>query len=114
MSLDLSNYELRWPAPLFASEGERVLRLPNRWWEDQAVWLLTEAFAGTTVVADFEELPIRPAPSDDPWASTTPGWGERQGRDKRDWLTELVGRALACRLTFSCFGIGGHRCPEDA
>ncbi|MGW1438712.1 hypothetical protein ACWD7M_26150 [Streptomyces griseus] len=97
MSLDLSNYELRWPVPLFASEGERVLRVPNRWWEDQAVWLLTEAFAGTTVVADFEELPIRPAPSDDPWASTTPGWGERQGRDKRDWLTELVGRALELR-----------------
>ncbi|MFD5192811.1 hypothetical protein ACFWMU_32665 [Streptomyces sp. NPDC058357] len=97
MSLDLSNYELRWPAPLFASEGERVLRVPNRWWEDQAVWLLTEAFAGTTVVADFEELPNSPAPSDDPWASTTPGWGERQGRDKRDWLTELVGRASELR-----------------
>ncbi|MCX4970837.1 hypothetical protein OHA98_40055 [Streptomyces sp. NBC_00654] len=97
MSLDLSNYELRWPASLFASEGERVLRVPNRWWEDQAVWLLTEAFAGTTVVADFEELPDRPAPSDDPWASTTPGWGKRQGRDKRDWLSELVKRASELR-----------------
>ncbi|XMN04664.1 hypothetical protein ACK8N7_00600 [Streptomyces griseobrunneus] len=97
MSLDLSNYELRWPVPLFASEGERVLRHPNRWWEDQALWLLTEAFAGTTVVADFEELPNRPAPSDDPWASTTPGWGKRQGMDKRDWLTELVGRASELR-----------------
>ncbi|MER7885979.1 hypothetical protein ABTY35_24545 [Streptomyces fimicarius] len=97
MSLDLSNYELLWPAPLFASEGERVLRVPNRWWGDQAVWLLTEAFAGTTVVADFEELPTRPAPSDDPWASTTPGWGEQQGMGKRDWLTELVGRASELR-----------------
>lgn len=97
VSLDLSNYELRWPAPLFASEGERVLRVPNRWWEDQAVWLLTEAFAGTTVLADFEELPNHPAPSDDPWATTAPGWGKRQGRDKRDWLTELVGRASELR-----------------
>ncbi|MFJ6236284.1 hypothetical protein ACIQH0_19570, partial [Streptomyces griseus] len=26
VSLDLSNYELRWPVPLFAFEGERVLR----------------------------------------------------------------------------------------
>lgn len=26
VSLDLRNYELRWPAALFASEGERILR----------------------------------------------------------------------------------------
>lgn len=78
MSLDLSNYELRWPAPLFVSEGERVLRSSNTSWKEQAVWLLTEALAGTTAVADFEDLPNRLAPSDDPWASTTPGWGKGQ------------------------------------
>jgi hypothetical protein len=97
VSLDLSNYELRWPAPLFASEGERVLRSSHRSWEEQAVWLLTEALAGTTAVADFEDLPNHPAPSDDPWASTTPGWGTRHGMDKRDWLTELVNRASELR-----------------
>lgn len=95
--LDLSNYELRWPTPLFVSEGERVLRSSNTSWEEQAVWLLTEAYAGTTAVADFEDLPSRPAPSDDPWATTTPGWRKRDGMDKRDWLTELVHRASELR-----------------
>ncbi len=97
VSLDLSNYELRWPATLFASEGERVLRSTNRWWEEQAIWLLTEALAGTTAVADFKDLSNQPALSDDPWASTTPGWGKRDGMDKRDWLTQLVSRAAELR-----------------
>jgi hypothetical protein len=39
VSLDLRNYELLWPAALFASEGERVLRASNPSWEDQAIWL---------------------------------------------------------------------------
>nr|WP_130330149.1 hypothetical protein [Streptomyces sp. BK022] len=64
--LDLSNYELRWPATLFASEGERVLRSWNRWWEEQAVRLLTEALVGTMAAADFEDLSNHPATSDDP------------------------------------------------
>ncbi|MFD5898979.1 hypothetical protein [Streptomyces sp. NPDC060366] len=34
VSLDLSNYELLWPATLFASEDERVLRSSNTAWED--------------------------------------------------------------------------------
>ncbi|EYT77966.1 hypothetical protein CF54_39785 [Streptomyces sp. Tu 6176] len=97
MSLDLSNYELRWPTQLFMSEGERVLRSSNTSWVEQAIWLLTEALAGTAAVADFEDLPNRPIPSDDPWASTTPGWGKRDGMDKRDWLTELVSRASELR-----------------
>ncbi|WP_318653734.1 hypothetical protein [Streptomyces sp. VITNK9] len=97
MSLDLSNYELRWPTSLFVSEGERVLRSPNTSWAEQAIWLLTEALAGTTAVADFENLPKHPAPSDDPWASTTPGWGQQGGMDKREWLTELVSRAAELR-----------------
>jgi hypothetical protein len=97
VSLDLSNYELRWPTSLFVSEGERLLRSSNTSWDEQAKWLLTEALAGTTAVADFEDLPSQPAPSDDPWATTTPGWGKRGGMDKREWLTELVGRATELR-----------------
>nr|WTB35495.1 hypothetical protein OG781_44025 [Streptomyces sp. NBC_00830] len=97
MSLDLSNYELRWPTSLFVSEGERVLRSSNTSWEEQAVWLLTEALAGTTAIADFEDLSNHPAPSDDPWASTTPGLGKRAGMDKREWLTELISRAAELR-----------------
>jgi hypothetical protein len=95
--LDLSNYELRWPTHLFVSEGGRVLRSSNRWWEEQAVWLLTEALAGTTAVADFEDLSNNPEPSDDPWVSTAPGWGKRAGSGKREWLTELVNRASELR-----------------
>uniref|UniRef100_UPI002F3E2E39 hypothetical protein n=1 Tax=Streptomyces violaceoruber TaxID=1935 RepID=UPI002F3E2E39 len=97
MSLDLSNYELLWPAELLACEGERILRASDRTsassWVDRATWLITEALAGTTAVADFEELPDRDAPTDDPWASTTPGWGNRVGTGKREWFTELVNRA---------------------
>ncbi|WP_432171221.1 hypothetical protein [Streptomyces sp. 1222.5] len=97
MSLDLSNYELLWPAELLASEGERILRASDRTsdssWVDRATWLITEALAGTTAVADFEELPDRDAPTDDPWSSTTPGWGNRAGTGKREWFTELVNRA---------------------
>jgi hypothetical protein len=91
VSLDLSNYELLWPASLFVSEGERVLRSLNASWEDQAIWLMTEALAGTTAVADFEDLPSHPTSSDDPWV--TPGRGKRAGTDKREWFTELVDRA---------------------
>ncbi|MFF0537100.1 hypothetical protein ACWDF1_11470 [Streptomyces coelicoflavus] len=97
MSLDLSNYELLWPAELLVSEGERILRASDRTsdssWVDRATWLITEALAGTTAVADFEELPDRDAPTDDPWSSTTPGWGNRAGTGKREWFTELVNRA---------------------
>lgn len=98
VSLDLSNYELRWPTPLFVSEGERLLRSSNRLWEEQAVWLLTEALAGTTAVADFEELPNRSTFSDDPLASTTPGWEEQDGMDRRNWLTKLADEADQPRL----------------
>lgn len=97
VSLDLSNYELLWPAELLASEGERILRASDRTsdssWVDRATCLITEALAGTTAVADFEELPDRDAPTDDPWSSTTPGWGSRAGMAKRQWFTELVNRA---------------------
>jgi hypothetical protein len=97
VSLDLSNYELRWPTSLFVSEGERVLRSSSTSWEEQAIWLLTEALVGTTAVADFEDLSNSLAASDDPWASPAPGWGKRGGLNKRDWLTELVSRAAELR-----------------
>jgi hypothetical protein len=97
VSLDLSNYELLWPAELLASEGERILcgsdRTSDSSWVDRAIWLITEALAGTTAVADFEELPDRDAPTDDPWSSTAPGWGSRAGTGKREWFIGLVNRA---------------------
>ncbi|MER6144940.1 hypothetical protein ABT174_33735 [Streptomyces sparsogenes] len=97
MSLDLSNYELRWPTSLFISEGERVLRSSSASWEEQAIWLLTEALVGTTAAADFEDLPKSSTLSDDPWVSTTPGWGKRGRMNKREWLTELVSCAAELR-----------------
>lgn len=97
VSLDLSNYELLWPTALFMSEGERVLRSAGSW-QDRAKWLLTEALAGTTAVADFEDLPNHTAPAADPWASTATGWGTRRaGMDQHDWFTELVSRAPELR-----------------
>ncbi len=42
VSLDLSNYELLWPATLFAAEGERILPVRGRAWEEPArkgIWL---------------------------------------------------------------------------
>ncbi|MFD9871565.1 hypothetical protein ACFXI8_00340 [Streptomyces niveus] len=97
MSLDVSNYELLWPTSLFVSEGERVLRSSSTAWENRAIWLMTEALVGTTAVADFEDLPSHPASSDDPWVTTTPGWGKRGGIDQRTWFTELVSRAAELR-----------------
>ncbi|WP_158697796.1 hypothetical protein [Streptomyces prunicolor] len=46
VSLDLSSYELLWPALLFAADGECILRVTGRAWEEQAKWLLTEALGG--------------------------------------------------------------------
>ncbi|AWT46811.1 MULTISPECIES: hypothetical protein [Streptomyces] len=97
MSLDLSNYELLWPVSLFMSEGERVLRSTGSW-QDRATWLMAEALAGTTAVADFEDLPNHTAPASDPWAATTTGWGTKQAlMDQRDWFTELIARASELR-----------------
>ncbi|MFF4796066.1 hypothetical protein ACFY2M_41845 [Streptomyces sp. NPDC001276] len=98
MSLDLSNYELLCPAPLFVSEGERVLRSTGSW-QDRAKWLMTEALAGTTAVADFEDLPNHTAPTADPWATTATGWGTKRAvMDQHDWFTELINRASELRL----------------
>jgi hypothetical protein len=99
VSLDLSNYELLWPTPLFVAEGERVLRTTGSSWEERAKWLLTEALAGTTAVADFEEMPSHKDPAADPWATTASRWGTvpHAGRDQCDWLEELVRRASELR-----------------
>ncbi|WP_405785508.1 hypothetical protein [Streptomyces sp. NBC_01378] len=59
---------------------------------------MTEALAGTTAVADFEDLPNHTAPETDPWASTATGWGAKRAvMDQHDWFTELVSRALELR-----------------
>ncbi|MEU1128138.1 hypothetical protein ABZ371_32275 [Streptomyces sp. NPDC005899] len=100
VSLDLSDYELLWPAALFVSEGERVLRATGPSWEERAKWLLTEALAGTTAVTDFEEVPRHRDLADDPWATTASRWGSAQqqtGRDQCDWLEELIRRASELR-----------------
>lgn len=100
MSLDLGNYELLWPSGLFASEGQRILRSAGGPWESRATWLITEALAGTTAVADFEEMPSRAEPLRDPWSATASRWGDLQGAvtDKLSWFTELVNRADELRF----------------
>ncbi|MEU9123498.1 hypothetical protein AB0C96_27115 [Streptomyces sp. NPDC048506] len=95
MSLDLSNYELLWPTSLFVSEGERILGLAGASWENRAAWLMTEALAGTTAVADFQDMPGHSA---DPWASTVSGRGaEHAVKSKYDWFLELINRASELR-----------------
>ncbi|GAA1927723.1 hypothetical protein GCM10009716_39600 [Streptomyces sodiiphilus] len=97
MSLNLSNYELLWPASLFVSEGECILRSTGSW-QERAVWLLTEALAGTTAIADFQDLPDHTAPPSDPWATTDAGWGTRRAvMGRHDWFTELIARAHELR-----------------
>ncbi|MET7714833.1 hypothetical protein [Streptomyces sp. NPDC005407] len=98
MSLDLSNYELLWPTTLFTSEGDRIVRSTGASWEDRAIWLMTEALAGTTAVADFEEVPQHKGPADDPWA-TAAEWGspKKAEMDKGDWFAELIRRASGLR-----------------
>jgi hypothetical protein len=101
VSLDLSNYELLWPTPLFVAEGERILRTTGSSWEDRAKWLLTEAIAGTTAVADFEEIPSHKDPAADPWTTTASPWGTARqadaGRNQHDWFEELIRRASELR-----------------
>ena len=59
---------------------------------------MTEALAGTTAVADFEDLPNHTAPASDPWATTATGCGiKRAVTDQHDWFTELISRASELR-----------------
>jgi hypothetical protein len=97
MSLDLSNYELRWPTELFVAEGERILRISGSSWEGQAKWLLTEALGGGAAL-DFEEAPVHRDPADDPWATTANRWRHvPNAEDRCDWFEELVKRAPELR-----------------
>ncbi|WP_416956514.1 hypothetical protein [Streptomyces sp. Agncl-13] len=97
VSLDFSNYELRWPIELFVTEGERILRMTGSSWEEQAKWFLTETLAGGAAL-DFEEEPGRRDPADDPWATTTSRWRRVPSvEDRRDWFGELVKRASELR-----------------
>lgn len=99
VSLDLSNYELRWPTSLFVAEGERILRATDSSWKERAKWLMTEALAGTTAVADFEEIPSHKDPAAAPWATTASRWGtaHQAGKDQCDWFEELIKRASELR-----------------
>jgi hypothetical protein len=98
VSLDLSNYELLWPTSLFVSEGERILHSRNSSWEDRAIWLITEALAGTTAVADFDEVPRNTGVTDhNPWTSEPFDTGLKTGMDRHEWFTELVSRAPELR-----------------
>ena len=97
--LELRNSELpRGPhTALFVSEGERILRSTGSW-QDRVKWLLTEALAGTTAVADFDDLPNYTAPTADPWATTATGWGiKRAVMDQHEWFTDLINRAPELR-----------------
>ncbi|MFD9505009.1 hypothetical protein [Streptomyces sp. NPDC060035] len=96
MSLDLSNYELRWPTSLFVAEGEHVLRAADRSWDKRVTWLLTEALVGSTAAADFAAIPTALNLTDDPWAGTASHWGAAKKTEKdqqRAWLEELLARA---------------------
>jgi hypothetical protein len=89
VSPDLSNYELRWPTTLFVSEGERIVRSKSSW-QDRATWLMTEALAGTSAVADFEDLPDHTASTADPRATTVTDWGKQRVMDQYDWFTQCI------------------------
>jgi len=94
MSHAFTNYELRWPADLFASEGQRVLSGKRGSWEDRASWLMTEAFSSTTPVADFEDVGTDAGGDVDPWSSPGEGWGQaRREPPARAWFADLVNRA---------------------
>ncbi|WP_327135862.1 hypothetical protein [Streptomyces sp. NBC_01343] len=96
MSLDLSNYELTWPASLFVSEGERVITSAGSSWADRAEWLMTEAFSGSTAVADFGEIPNHNEV--DPWGGTASGWGSAPAvMTRHEWFAELISRASEIR-----------------
>ncbi|WUE86722.1 hypothetical protein OG624_40705 [Streptomyces virginiae] len=97
VSLDLSNYELTWPASLFVSEGERVITSAGSSWADRAEWLMTEALSGSTALADFGEMPNHNEV--DPWGGTASGWGRSAPAvmTKHEWFAELISRASEIR-----------------
>jgi hypothetical protein len=97
--MDLSRYELLWPADLFTAEAERVARSDRRGWSSRAEWLLTEAFSGSTAASDFEELPTSaPGRQADPWATSLVATPDAIVVTKGMWFNELISRAGELRL----------------
>ncbi|HSA53909.1 MAG TPA: hypothetical protein VLH10_27835 [Yinghuangia sp.] len=97
--LDVTLYELVWPAPLFVAEAERVTRSYRRSWVERARLLLSEAFSGTTAVSDFDEIgqPQSPRYGGDPWAHAQPAnWGSPD-YTQHTWMRELIDRAPELR-----------------
>ncbi|MFJ2296191.1 hypothetical protein ACIOG7_31620 [Streptomyces sp. NPDC087894] len=98
MVIDLSNYELLWPAALFASEANRVASSGRRDWTTRAEWLLTEAFQGGSACSDFESLPASAPRVDDPWGqSDTPPWEQPPVVTQMSWFRELIVRSAELR-----------------
>ncbi|WP_432104465.1 hypothetical protein [Streptomyces sp. bgisy091] len=96
MSLDLSNYELRWPTALFVAEGEHALHAAGPSWDERVTWLLTEALVGGTAVADFAAISAAAQLSNDPWVTSASRWGtahKTQKDEQSAWLKELLARA---------------------
>ncbi|MBC3842976.1 hypothetical protein GXW82_30825 [Streptacidiphilus sp. 4-A2] len=93
--IDLSNYELTWPASLFVSEATRIAASPHRDWTTRAEWLLTEAFHGGSACSDFENLPATSA--EDPWSQSDAKWGQPTGLNQRAWFNELINRVAEIR-----------------
>ncbi|WP_380280531.1 hypothetical protein [Kitasatospora purpeofusca] len=74
--IDVNNYELAWPADLFAAEGNHIAASGRRDWTSRAQRLLTEAFQSGSACSDFDDLPAEVPRSDDPWGQPDPGaWG---------------------------------------
>lgn len=91
--IDLSNYELVWPAALFASEANRVASSGRRDWTSRAEWLLTEAFHGGSACSDFESLPASAPRAADSWGPSDPSpWGEPPAITQMSWFRELIDR----------------------
>ncbi|WAL74686.1 hypothetical protein OU787_26235 [Kitasatospora sp. YST-16] len=95
--IDLSSYELVWPADLFVAEAGRIAALGRRDWVSRAEWLLTEAFQGSSACSDFESLPSTAPKSDDPWGAGADPWSQAPVLTQQMWLRELIGRAQEIR-----------------
>ncbi|MFJ9776904.1 hypothetical protein ACIRVF_37675 [Kitasatospora sp. NPDC101157] len=96
--IDLSSYELVWPADLFIAEGNHIAASGRRDWTSRAQWLLTEAFQGSSACSDFDNLPAEAPKSDDPWGQpSATAWGKTAVLTQRTWFRELIDRATEIR-----------------
>ncbi|WP_232247297.1 hypothetical protein [Kitasatospora azatica] len=96
--IDLSNYELLWPADLFIAEANHIAASGRRDWTSRAEWLLTEAFQGSSACSDFENLPATASKADDPWGQPAPpAWVQAPVLTQRTWFRELADQAKEIR-----------------